>query len=72
MKRSSIALVATTVLVTLLTACANANPSTVAILGTNDANVALSTQAAGDLATSAVMTQNAPPTPTAAPWPTWP
>ncbi len=66
MKRSSIALVAS-VLVTLLASCANANPSTVAIMGTNDANIALSTKAAGDLATSVVMTQNAPPTPTAAP-----
>ncbi len=56
-----------TVLVVLLSACANANPSTVAILGTNEAAAASSTQAASDLATSAVMTQNAPPTPTAAP-----
>ena len=66
MKRSSFALV-TGALVTLLAACANANPSTVAILGTTDANIALSTKAAGDLATSVFMTQNAPPTPTAAP-----
>ena len=66
MKRLSFALV-TGALMTLLAACANANPSTVAIMGTNDANIALSTQAAGDLATSVVMTQNAPPTPTAAP-----
>ncbi len=66
MKRSSIALVAA-VLVTLLSACANANPSTVAILGTTDANIALSTKAADDIATSVVMTQNAPPTPTLAP-----
>ncbi len=66
MKRSSIALVAV-VLATLLTACANANPSTVALMGTNDANIALSTKSAGDLATSQYMTQNAPPTPTPKP-----
>jgi cyclophilin family peptidyl-prolyl cis-trans isomerase len=55
---------------TLLAACANANPSTVAVLGTNDANVALSTKAANDLATSVVLTQNAPtPTPTPTPAP---
>jgi cyclophilin family peptidyl-prolyl cis-trans isomerase len=66
LKRSFIALVAA-VLAMLLSACANANPSTVAILGTNDANIALSTKAADDIATSVVMTQNAPPTPTAAP-----
>ncbi len=66
MKRISIVLVAA-VAITLLSACASANPSTVAILGTTDANIALSTKAAGDLATSVVMTQNAPPTSTPAP-----
>jgi cyclophilin family peptidyl-prolyl cis-trans isomerase len=66
LKRSSFALVAT-ILGMLLAACANANPSTVAIMGTTDANVALSTQAANDLATSAYMTQNAPPTATPEP-----
>jgi len=66
LKRSSFALVAA-ILATLLAACANANPSTVAIMQTNDANVALSTRAASDLATNTYMTQNAPPTATPEP-----
>ncbi len=66
MKRLSTVLVVA-VLAMLLAACANANPSTVAILGTNDANIALSTQAASELATSVYMTQNAPPTATPEP-----
>ena len=66
MKRSSFVLVAA-ILAMLLAACANANPSTVAIMGTTDANVALSTKAASDLATSTFMTQNAPPTATPEP-----
>lgn len=65
MKRLSFGLLA--VMMLLLAACANANPSTVAILGTNEAAAAQSTTAANDLATSVNMTQNAPPTPTAAP-----
>ncbi len=66
MKRLSFVLVAA-VFTVLLAACANANPSTVAIMATTDANIALSTKAASDLATSAYMTQNAPPTATPEP-----
>ncbi|MCA0458427.1 MAG: peptidylprolyl isomerase [Chloroflexi bacterium] len=68
MKRLSLGLAV--VLVVLLAACANANPSTVAILGTNEASIATSTGAANNLATSVVLTQNAPtPTPTPTPAP---
>lgn len=58
----------------LLSGCAGANPSTAAILATNEAAAATSvaqlatnTQAAIVAATGVVLTQNAPPTPTPTP-----
>lgn len=65
MKRQFVGISA--VIMLLMAACANANPSTVAILSTNEAAAASSTQAANALATSVVLTQNAPPTSTPAP-----